>query len=58
MSLFLVNLYVLAECREMIVVHSDEDFLEDISGKLKEVCRWMLCPSVDVSILENFVVHE
>jgi hypothetical protein len=24
--------------REMVVVHPDNDFLEDITGKLKEVC--------------------
>lgn len=25
-------------CREMVVVHLDADFLEDITGKLREVC--------------------
>lgn len=37
-SVSLLMYFLLAHCREMIVVHTDEDFLEDIMGKLKEVC--------------------
>jgi hypothetical protein len=28
----------LSNCREMVVVHPDADFLDDIAGKLREVC--------------------
>jgi len=32
----------LRTCREMTVVHSDADFLDDIAGKLKEVRNWAM----------------
>lgn len=34
----------LAVCREMVVVHRDQEFLEDITGKLKEVRVWARVP--------------
>ncbi|KAI8554303.1 hypothetical protein RHMOL_Rhmol05G0088300 [Rhododendron molle] len=43
--LFYVN------CREMVVVHPDAEFLDDIAGKLKEVCLW-------TSTVFRFVLEE
>jgi hypothetical protein len=30
-------IFLFTNCREMIVVHPDVDFLDDMAGKLKEV---------------------